>query len=229
MAKHSKRFTGLQAQIDPNKTYGLEEAIETVKKTATTKFDSSVEIHVRLGIDPKKGEQQIRSTVVLPHGIGKTKKVAVFAESEKAKEAKAAGADLVGEDDLIEEIKKTGKVDFDIAIATPETMKKMAVIAKILGPKGLMPSPKNETITTNIKKAVEEMKKGKVTFRNDDTANLHQSIGKASFTTAQLVENFNALLEALEKAKPETSKGTFIKSIVLTSTMGPAVKVEYKK
>lgn len=229
MSKHSKRFAQLQSLVDQDKVYNLEEALETIKKTATTKFDSSVEIHIRLGIDPKKGEQQIRSTVVLPHGIGKTKKVAVFAESEKAKEAKAAGADLVGEDDLIEEIKKTGKVDFDIAIATPETMKKMAVIAKILGPKGLMPSPKNETITTNIKKAVEEMKKGKVTFRNDDTANLHQSIGKASFTTAQLVENFNALLEALEKAKPETSKGTFIKSIVLTSTMGPAVKVEYKK
>ena len=229
MSKHSKRFAQLQALVDQDKVYNLEEALETIKKTATTKFDSSVEIHIRLGIDPKKGEQQIRSTVVLPHGVGKTKKVAVFAEGEKAKEAKAAGADFVGEDDLIEEIKKSGKIDFDVAIATPETMKKLASIAKILGPKGLMPSPKNETITTNIKKTVEELKKGKVTFRNDDTANMHQSIGKASFTTAQLVENFNALLEALEKAKPETSKGTFIKSIVMTSTMGPAVKVEYKK
>ena len=229
MKKHSKRFTKLNTQVDKEKVYSLEEALELVKKTATTKFDSSVEIHIRMGIDPRKGDQQIRSTVVLPHGIGRTVKVAVFADGEKAKEAKEAGADMVGEEDLIDEIKKSGKCDFDVAVATPDMMRKMAMIAKILGPKGLMPSPKNETITNNIKKVVEELKKGKITFRNDDTANIHQVIGKVSFDTAKLNENFKAFIEAIEKAKPETMKGIYINAISLASTMGPGVKVEYIK
>ncbi len=229
MPKHSKRFTALQGQVDKDKVYTTEEAVNLVKTTSTTKFDSSVEVHVRVGIDPKKGDQQVRGTIVLPHGNGKTTRVAVFVEADRMKEAQDAGADLVGEEDLIAEIKKTGKCDFDVAIATPETMKKLSSLAKILGPKGLMPSPKNETITMNIKKAVEELKKGKISFRNDDTANVHQSIGKVSFSNEQLTANFKAFMEAIEKAKPESSKGVYIKNVVLTSTMGPGLKVDYKK
>jgi large subunit ribosomal protein L1 len=215
--------------VEKDKIYPVEEAMELVKKTATTKFDSAIEIHVRVGIDPKKGEQQVRSTVVLPHGNGKTVKIAVFAEGDKAKEAKEAGADIVGDDELIASIKQSGKADFEVAVATPDMMKKMAVIAKVLGPTGIMPSPKNETITTNVKKAVEELKKGKVAFRNDDTANIHQSIGKASFDTQHLTDNFKSFMAAVEKAKPETSKGNFIKSVYIASSMGPGIKVDYKK
>jgi len=229
MPKHSKRFSALATQVEKDKIYPVEEAMELVKKTATTKFDSAIEIHVRVGIDPKKGEQQVRSTVVLPHGNGKTVKIAVFAEGDKAKEAKEAGADIVGDDELIASIKQSGKADFEVAVATPDMMKKMAVIAKVLGPKGIMPSPKNETITTNVKKAVEELKKGKVAFRNDDTANIHQSIGKASFDTQHLTDNFKSFMAAVEKAKPETSKGNFIKSVYIASSMGPGIKVDYKK
>jgi len=229
MSKHSKRFADVTKQVDKEKVYTIEEAVELLKTTATAKFDESFEVHFRLGIDPKKGEQQIRSTVILPHGIGKKTRVAVFASGDKAKEAKDAGADLVGEDDLIQEIKKTGKCDFDVAVATPDMMKNLAVIARTLGPKGLMPSPKNETITTNIKKTVEELKKGKIAFKNDDTANIHQVIGKVSFDSAQIIQNYYAFIEALEKAKPEGSKGTYIRSISMTTTMGPGLKVEHKK
>ncbi|HCC23574.1 TPA: 50S ribosomal protein L1 [Candidatus Falkowbacteria bacterium] len=228
MPKHSKRFLAAATQVDKNKVYSLVEAVEILKQTATAKFDESFEAHFRIGIDPKKGEQQIRSTVILPHGIGKKVRVAVFAAGDKAKEAKEAGADLVGEVDLIEEIKKSGKCDFDVAVATPDMMKPMAVIARILGPKGLMPSPKNETITTNVKKTVEELKKGKIAFKNDDTANVHQVIGKVSFDAAQIADNFRAFMEALEKAKPDTSKGVFIKSISLTTTMGPGLRIDLK-
>ena len=213
-------------KVDKNKTYTPEEAINLAKETATVKFDPSVEIHVRLGIDPKKGDQQIRGTVVLPHGIGKSKKIAVFATGDKAKDAKEAGADIVGAEELIEEIKKTGKCDFDIAVATPDMMKALAVIARTLGTKGLMPSPKNETITADVKKTVGELKKGKIAFRNDDTANLHVTIGKASFEDAKLLENFNAFIEALEKNKPESSKGKLIRNATMNSTMGPAVKLQ---
>lgn len=215
-------------KIDKTRSYPIEEAVKLVKETATAKFDSSIEVHFRLGIDPKKGEQQIRGTVVLPHGIGKTMKVAVFAEGDKAKEAKAAGADLIlGEDD-IEKIKKSGKIDFDIAVAPPEMMKKLAAVAKILGQKGLMPSPKNETVTPNLEKAVKELKAGKIAFKNDDTANLHQLIGKASFEDAKLVENFQTFLKAIKDSKPESSKGIFLKAVYLTSSMGPSVKIEVK-
>src|SRR3989339_1988189 len=184
----SKRYMELSAKIDKNTAYPPEEAIKLVKETASVKFDPSVEIHVRLGIDPKKGDQQIRGTVVLPHGSGKNKKIVVFATGEKAKDAKEAGADIVGAEELIEEIKKTGKCDFEIAVATPDMMKSLAVVARILGTKGLMPSPKNETVTMDIKKTVEELKKGKIAFRNDDTANLHVTIGKASFDAAKHLE-----------------------------------------
>lgn len=223
---HGKRYKTLKAEIIKGKSYSPAEAIELVKKQATTKFDSSIEVHVRLGIDVKKSDQQVRATVSLPHGTGKTKKVAVFvASAEKEKEAREAGADVVGGEELINEIAKTGKYDFEIAVTTPDMMPKMAKVAKVLGPKGLMPSPKNETVTTNITKTVGELRKGKVAFKVDDTANLHQMIGKASFTAAQLTENFTALMDAIRKAKPSTSKGVYLLGVTLTSTMGPGVKV----
>ena len=215
----------LEAKVDKNKVYTLEEAIKIVKETSTVKFDASVEAHIRLGIDPKKSDQQIRSTVVMPHGTGKTKKVAAFVGPNNEKDAKDAGADFVyGEDD--KKIKDTGKVEFDIAIATPDMMPKLAVAAKVLGPKGLMPSPKTETVGPNVKKMIDELKKGKSSFKNDDGANIHQVIGKVSFDNAKLKENFESFMEALKKVKPQGSKGTYVKAIYLTSAMGPSVKVE---
>lgn len=223
---HSKRYKEIAKKVDAKKTYSPEEAIALVKETATTKFDSSVEVHVRLGIDPKKSEQSVRSTVTMPHGIGKKKTIAVFVSSpEKEKEAKEAGADIVGGEELIAKIATTGKCDFDVAVATPDMMPKMAKAAKILGPKGLMPSPKNETVTANVKKAVEELSRGKVAFKNDDTGNIHQVIGKVSFAPEQLLQNYAAFMEAIRKSKPGTAKGTFIAGVTLTSTMGPGVKV----
>ena len=215
----------MSAKIDTTKSYSIEEAVKLAKEIATTKFDASVELHFRLGIDPKKGEQQVRGTIVLPHGTGKSKKIAVFADGDKVKEAKDAGADIVGGQELIDEIKKTGKVDFEVAVATPDMMKNLAAVAKVLGPRGLMPSPKNETITMNVKKVIEELKKGKIAFKNDDTANLHQVIGKASFDEAKLIENCKTFIEAINKAKPEATKGTFIKSLTLATSMGPGIKI----
>ncbi|MFH1173221.1 MAG: 50S ribosomal protein L1 [bacterium] len=219
-----KRYQAAKKLVDKNKTYSLAEAVDLIKQTSNVKFDASVEIHLRLGIDPKKGDQQIRGNITLPHGTGKTKKVMVF--TKNAKEAKEAGADIVGGEDLIKEIKTTGKIDADIIIATPDMMKDLAPIAKILGPKGLMPSPKSETVTANVKQTVEQIKKGRVTFKNDDTSNLHQLIGKISFTNEQLLENLAAFLEAVKKSKPATSKGAFIKNASLCSTLGPGIKIQ---
>ena len=224
--KRSKRYQDLVKKIDKSKTYSIEEAIKLAKETAKTKFDSSIEVHIRLGIDPKKSDQQVRSAVTLPYGTGKTKKIVAFVAPDKEKEAKDAGADIVGGQDLIEEIKKTGKADFDVAVATPDMMPKLAVIAKTLGPRGLMPSPKNETITTNLAKTIDELKKGKVSFKNDDTSNIHQAIGKTSFEDKQLIENYQTLIDALKKAKPSSAKGTFIQNISISSTMGPGIKVQ---
>ncbi|OGL74403.1 50S ribosomal protein L1 [Candidatus Uhrbacteria bacterium RIFCSPHIGHO2_12_FULL_60_25] len=222
----SKRYQELKKLIDPKKLYAPAEAIELVKKTGSAKFDSTVECHVNLGIDVKKSEQSVRSTLVFPHSIGKTKRVAAFVTGEKEKDAKDAGADLVGGEELIDEIAKTQKIDFDVAVATPDMMPKLAKVAKILGPKGLMPNPKTETVSPNVKKMVEELKRGKVAFKNDATGNIHQAIGKASLDATSLLENFTILIDALKKNKPATAKGTFINSVTLTSTMGPGIKVD---
>jgi large subunit ribosomal protein L1 len=225
MTQRGKRYKEALAQIDPKKTYSPEEALALVRKTSGVKFDASVEVHYRLGIDPKKGEQQVRGVVTLPHGSGKSKRVAVFAEGDKQEEAKKAGADVVGGKEMIKEIKGSEKIDFDVAIATPDMMKELAGIAKILGPKGMMPSPKNETVTVDIAKTVVALKGGRVTFKNDDTGNVHQIIGKVSWDEAKLAENFKAFYEAVRRAKPSTSKGTYFLTITLTSSMGPGVRV----
>jgi len=207
-------------------THPVQEAIELTKKLSKTKFDASVEVHFKLGIDPKKGDQQVRSAVSLPHGTGKTIKIAAFVSPAKEKEVKEAGADYVGGEDLIAEIKKTEKTDFEIAVAEPAMMRDLAQIAKILGTRGLMPSPKNDTVTPNPAKAVAELKKGKISFKNDDTSNIHAVIGKVSFSSKQLEENYNTFLEAIKKSKPASSKGIYIKSATMSSSMGPGVKVE---
>ncbi len=204
--------------------YSFDEALKLVKDNASAKFDESLEVHIRTGIDPKKGEQQVRSTCILPHGTGKTKKVAVFTENEK--EAKDAGADVVGGKELIAEIKSKGAIDFEIAVATPEMMRELAQIAKILGPKGLMPSPKNETVTKDVPKTVKELKGGKVAFKNDETSNIHQVIGKISWDESKLKENYEVFLSQVTKAKPATIKGIYVRAISICSTMGPGVKVE---
>lgn len=224
-AKHSKRFEEIAKLIDKQKTYSVEEGVELIKKTANTKFESSVEVHFKLGINTKKSDQAVRGNVILPHGTGKTKKVAVITGADKQKEAKDAGADIIGDDEMIDEIKKTEKTDFDILLATPDMMRKLAPIAKILGTRGLMPSPKNDTVVTNIAKAIEEIKKGKTSFKNDDTGNLHDIVGKVSFDDKKLVENIKFFIEAVEKSKPAGLKGTYIKNISLASTMGPSVKI----
>lgn len=218
-------MTALRAKIDKNKTYSLEEAVKLLSETSGVKFDASVEIHASLGINTKKTEQQVRATVVLPHGTGKTKTVAAFVSADKEKEAKEAGADFVYGEEEIKKIKDTGKIPFEIAITTPDMMPKLASIAKVLGPKGLMPNPKTDTVGPNIKKMIEELKKGKVTFKNDDTGNVHQSVGKLSFGEAKLKENITAFLDALRKSKPATSKGSFLKNVTLCSSMGPSIKI----
>jgi large subunit ribosomal protein L1 len=225
MKKRGKKYAEAAKLIDGNKVYGIDEAVELVKKTSTTKFDATVEIHARLGIDPKKSEQSVRGTVSLPNGSGKSKKVAAFVSGEKEKDAKEAGADIVGGEELIEEIAKTSKIDFEVAVATPDMMPKLAKVAKILGPKGLMPSPKTDTVGPNVAKMVSELKKGKIAFKNDDAGIVHTLIGKASFDAPKLKENYEALMEAIRKAKPATSKGTYVQSAYLTASMGPSIRV----
>ncbi len=221
----SKRLTALRDKVDSNKTYTLAEAVALIKELSGVKFDAGVEVHARLGIDPKKTDQQVRSTIVLPHGIGKTKKVAAFVTGDKEKEAKEAGADFIYGEEDIKKIKDTAKIEFDVAVTTPDMMPKLAIVAKVLGPKGLMPNPKTDTVGVNVKKMIDELKKGKITFKNDDTSNIHQLIGRVSFSSEQLLENLTVFLDALRKAKPSSAKGSFIKNLVICTTMGPAVKI----
>jgi large subunit ribosomal protein L1 len=203
----------------------ITEAITEIKKNAKAKFDESVEAHFRLDIDPKKSDQQVRGVAVLPNGTGKSVKIVVFTTTQK-KEAEAAGAELVGGEELIDKIKSSGKIDADVAVATPEMMPKLAGIARVLGPKGLMPNPKNQTVTPKVTEVIEALKKGRADFKNDNSGNVHQAIGKVSFDGARLEENFKALLEAIRKAKPEAAKGKFIKSIAVCSTMGKSVSID---
>ena len=221
--KHGKKYKAAAEKIEKDKIYSLEEAVKLMKENKAAKFDESVEVHIKTNVDPKKGDQQVRSTVVLPHGTGKTKRVAVIT-STGASEAKEAGADIVGGEELIEKFAK--KIDFDVLVATPEMMPKLAKVAKILGPKGLMPNPKTETVTTKIKETVEALKKGRAAFKNDDTANIHQVVGKLSFDEAKLVENIKAFVEAVEKAKPASFKGRMVANITVCSTMGCGIKIK---
>jgi len=216
----------LKTKVDKTKSYSIEEAIKLVKETSNVKFDASVEVHANLGIDPKKSDQQIRATVVLPHGTGKTKKIAAFVGANDEKDAKEAGADFVYSEEDIKKLQSSGKIEFDLAVSTPEMMPKMALVARILGPKGLMPNPKTGTVDANVKKMIGDLKRGKTSFKNDDTSNIHQVIGKVSFTESQLKENFETFLETLKKIKPMSSKGIYIKSLFLTSSMGPSIKID---
>lgn len=219
----SKRKKALEALIDKKKVYSFDEAIALVKKTSNTKFDSGVELHVRLGIDPKQAEQIVRGTIQLPHGTGKTKQVVVFAEGKDAELAEKAGAFKVGGAELIKQIAQTKKFDGDVAIATPDMMRNLSTIAKILGPKGLMPNPKNETVTRDVAKAVKELSSGKVPFRNDQGGNVHLLVGRSSFDEAKLKQNIHVALEAIQRAKPASSKGAYLAALYLSTSMGPSI------
>ncbi|RJO58972.1 50S ribosomal protein L1 [Candidatus Parcubacteria bacterium] len=226
MHKRSKRYKAIAELIDKTKLYPLAEAVSLAKKTGNTKFTGSLELHLKLGIDPKKAEQLVRGSVILPNGTGKSKKLVVFATGPAAEAAKKAGADRVGGEELVKEVKAKGGLDADVVIATPDMMKFLSTVAKILGPRGLMPNPKNETITTDVAKSVKELSGGKITFRNDESGNLHQAIGKMDFEEKALLENAEAYLDAIKRVKPATVKGTFIQSVTLSSSMGPGIKVQ---
>ena len=224
--KKGKKYVEAASKIEKSKAYTKEEAIKLVKETSTTKFDSSVEIAMRLNLDTKKADQQLRGAIVLPNGTGKTKKVLVLAKGPKATEAKEAGADFVGDMDMIEKIEKENWFDFDTLIATPDMMPALGKIGKILGPKGLMPNPKTGTVTMDVKKAVEDVKKGRVEYRTHTFGNVHALIGKVSFTNDALLENLNAFINVILKAKPSVVKGAYIKNVTISSTMGPGVKLD---
>ena len=222
----SKRYLAVKALVDENQVYTIGAAMELSKKTATAKYDEGVELHLRLGINPTKSDQQVRGTIALPHGTGKTKRVAAFVEAEKEAEAKEAGADIVGNEEYIAEMAQKGKIDFDVAIATPLMMPKIAKLARLLGPRGLMPNPKTDTVGQNVTKMIQEQKAGKESFKNDKDGNIHQIFGRASFTEAQLQENLEALVEQIKRLRPATTKGIFIKSATVCTTLGPAIKVD---
>lgn len=221
----SKRYREAREMVNKEKRYELDEAIELLKKFPTTKFDETVEVHMNLGVDPRKAEQQIRNSLVLPHGSGKKVRVLVFAEGDKADEAKEAGADYIGVDEYVEKI-KSGWLDFDVVVTTPNLMGKIGKLGRILGPRGLMPNPKIGTVTMDVKKAVSESKEGKITYRVDKFSNLHIIGGKLSFESKKLKENILTIIGAILRERPATLKGVFIKSIALTSTMGPGIKLD---
>ena len=224
MAKKGKRYIEAKALIEKGKAYSIDEAIELVKKTSTVKFDATVDVAFKLGLDTRHADQQLRGALVLPNGTGKSKKVFVVAQGAKAEEAKAAGADVVGGKEILEEIKK-GWLDFEVMVATPDMMAELGKLGRILGPKGLMPNPKTGTVTMDVAKAVNEVKAGKVTYRTDKQGNVHVTIGKTSFESEKLVENYKAIYDVLAKAKPAAAKGVYMKNIAVSSTMGPSVKV----
>jgi len=225
MAKKSKKYVEALGKIDRNRLYDSKEALTLVSEIATAKFDETVEAHVKLGVDSRHADQQVRGAIVLPHGTGKTKKVLVFAKGEKAKEAEAAGADFVGAEDLVQKIQKENWFDFDVVVATPDMMGVVGRLGRVLGPKGLMPNPKSGTVTFDVTKAVEEIKAGKVEYRLDKSNIIHVAIGKVSFGGEKLAENFNVLMNAIIKAKPSAAKGQYLRSVTVTSTMGPGVKI----
>ena len=227
--KHGKKYNEAAKQIDRATLYEPAEAIALVKKAATAKFDETVELHIRTGCDGRHAEQQIRGAVVLPNGTGKTVKVLVFAKGDKINEAEAAGADYVGGDELIPKIQNEGWLDFDVVVATPDMMGVVGRLGKVLGPKGLMPNPKAGTVTMDVAKAINDIKAGKIEYRLDKTNIVHVPLGKVSFTEQQLQENFDALMDAIIKAKPSALKGQYLRSVTLTSTMGPGVKVNAAK
>ena len=223
--KRSKAYRAAAAKIDPDTIYSPLDAVRLAKETSTTKYDATVEVALRLGVDPRKADQIVRGTVSLPHGTGKTARVIVFAAGEKAAEAVAAGADVVGTDDLLERI-QGGFLDFDAAVATPDQMSKVGRVARILGPRGLMPNPKTGTVTNEVGKAVSDIKGGKINFRVDKQSNLHFVIGKASFTEVQLVENYASALDEVLRAKPSAAKGRYLKKVTVATTMGPGIPVD---
>ncbi len=227
--KHGKKYVEAAKLVDRATQYEPANAIELVKKTAVAKFDETIEVHIRTGCDGRHAEQQIRGAVVLPHGTGRVTRVLVFAKGDKVAEAEAAGADFVGGEELIPKIQKDGWLEFDVVVATPDMMGVVGRLGKVLGPKGLMPNPKAGTVTMDVTKAVNDIKAGKIEYRLDKTNIIHVPIGKASFTEEQLNDNFNTLMEAIVKAKPSALKGQYLRSIVLTSTMGPGVKVSTAK
>jgi large subunit ribosomal protein L1 len=228
MAKHGKKYTEAIKLIDIAKLYDPEEAIELVKKTATAKFDETVEAAINLGVDPKHADQQVRGAVVLPFGTGKTKRVLVFAKGDKAKEAEAAGADFVGAEDMVTKI-QGGWTDFDVAVANPDMMALVGRLGKILGPKGLMPNPKVGTVTVDVTRAINEIKAGKIEYRTDKAGNIHAPIGKVSFDNEKLLKNFRTLIDTLIKVKPAAAKGQYMRNISVSTTMGPGVRVNTLK
>ena len=227
--KHGKKYSEAAKLVDRATFYESADAVSLVKKTATAKFDETVEVHIRTGCDGRHAEQQIRGAVVLPNGTGKTVKVLVFAKGDKVNEAEAAGADFVGGDELVPKIQNEGWLDFDVVVATPDMMGVVGRLGKVLGPKGLMPNPKAGTVTMDVAKAIADIKAGKIEYRLDKSNIIHVPVGKASFSEEQLAENFNALMDAIVKANPATLKGQYLKSVSLTTTMGPGVKVSVAK
>ena len=229
MAKKSKKYAQALAKIDRTKLYDSKEALDLVAKIATAKFDETVEAHIKLGVDGRHADQQVRGAIVLPHGTGKTKKVLVFAKGEKATEAQAAGADFVGAEDLVQKIQKENWFDFDVVVATPDMMGVVGRLGRVLGPKGLMPNPKSGTVTFDVTKAIEEIKAGKVEYRLDKNNIVHVPVGKVSFGGEKLAENFATLMSAIVKAKPASAKGTYLRTVTVASTMGPGVKINAAK
>ena len=228
MAKHGKKYLEALKLVDRTKLYDVQEAIELVEKTAVKNFDETIEVAIRLGVDPRHADQQVRGTVTLPHGTGKTVRVLVFAKGDKVKEAEEAGADFVGSDDMVAKI-EGGFLDFDVAVATPDMMGNVGKLGRILGPKGLMPNPKAGTVTFDVGKAVQEIKAGKIEFRVDKTKIVHAPVGKKSFGADKLTDNFKTFMDAIIKARPSATKGQYIKSIVISSSMGPGIKINPQK